>query len=107
MIFKIVKMNYDETIVANNINGNNINITTGNDFNSVNTIINNNIIDSKETIDNLNNQPLTPAPLNPTSSVSHFADQLVTDCKQACIGLASCFSLKGEGERGYAIYLYT
>ena len=41
--------------IANNINGNNIYITTENDFNSVNTIINNNIIDSKETIDNLNN----------------------------------------------------
>ena len=43
-----IETNYDETIVANNINGNNINITTGNDFNSVSTVINNNTLVAEE-----------------------------------------------------------
>ena len=48
-------MNYNETTIANKLTSNNINIRTGNNLNSVSTIINDTTIDTVDTLMNLNN----------------------------------------------------
>ena len=50
-----ITTNYDETTIANKLTSNNINIRTGNNLNSVSTIINDTTIDTVDTLMNLNN----------------------------------------------------